>query len=181
GDRFFYMTYFQQVGPPEAELEADVERSLRLVYWSGSAATFAPQPDLPDRLPAAGTGVLEGFTSHLSIPDGLPGWLPAADMAHYVDQFEASGFFGPLGWYRNLDADWELTRERPAPPMPTAFIGGNRDMVIATRWEYVESMRTSLPDFRGVWTIENAGHWTQQEAPDAFNAALREALEAVTS
>ena len=36
----------------------------------------------------------------------------------------------------------------------------------------VERMQTVLPDFRGHTEIADAGHWTQQEAPAAFNAAL---------
>jgi hypothetical protein len=34
-DRFFYQLYFQQLGVAEAELEADVQTSLRkFYYWS---------------------------------------------------------------------------------------------------------------------------------------------------
>ena len=33
------------------------------------------------------------------------------------------------------------------------------------------------PDFRGLQLIEGAGHWVQFEAPEAFDAALRRALE----
>ena len=36
GDRFFYILYFQPVGPAEAELEADVERTMRTVLWAAS-------------------------------------------------------------------------------------------------------------------------------------------------
>jgi len=180
GDRFFYMTYFQDVGPAETELDADVATTMRLVLWGGSADMYAPAPDPADLPPAAGTGFLDAFTSRRSVPDGLPWWLPADDFATYVDQFTASGFFGPVSWYRNLDADWELTKDLPAPSMPTAFIGGDLDMVIAGRPEYVESMNDLLPDFRGTITIERAGHWTQQEQPEAFNDALLGSLDRLT-
>jgi pimeloyl-ACP methyl ester carboxylesterase len=110
------------------------------------------------------------------LPDGLPAWLPAADFSEFVSQFTTSGFFGPISWYRNLDANWELTKDLPAPPMPTAFIGGDHDMVIAHRMEYVESMTMLLPDYRGHVIIPDAGHWTQQEKPDEFNAALIQQL-----
>ena len=33
-------------------------------------------------------------------------------------------------------------------------------------------MQAVLPNYRGFTMIEGAGHWTQQEAPEAFNAAL---------
>ncbi|MEL6891675.1 MAG: alpha/beta hydrolase [Actinomycetota bacterium] len=180
GDRFFYMTYFQTVGPPEAELEADIERTMRLTLWGGSGEMSAPPPDPSELPPAAGTGFLSGFEERRQVPDGVPGWLTSDDLATYVEQFTASGFFGPISWYRNLDADWELTHELPAPPMPTAFIGGELDLVIAHRPEYVESQRELLPDFRGIWTIPGAGHWTQQERPAEFNAALHDALAATT-
>ena len=36
----------------------------------------------------------------------------------------------------------------------------------------IERMQASLPDFRGATVIEGAGHWTQQERPAEFNAAL---------
>jgi pimeloyl-ACP methyl ester carboxylesterase len=40
-------------------------------------------------------------------------------------------------------------------------------------------MAARLPDLRGTVLIDGAGHWTQQEAPEAFNRALLEALAAL--
>jgi pimeloyl-ACP methyl ester carboxylesterase len=37
-------------------------------------------------------------------------------------------------------------------------------------------MASVLPDYRGTIMIEGAGHWTQQERPGEFNAALIELL-----
>jgi len=179
GDRFFYMLYFQEVGPVENELEADIDRSLRTILWGGSGEMARPPTDPPELPPLEGTGLLDAWTGSVRVPDGLPEWLPAADQARYVEQFTASGFFGPISWYRNLDADWELTKDLPAPSMPCAFIGGSRDMVIAHRMEYVDSMHDLLPDFRGTTIIDGPGHWTQQEAPGEFNDALFSSLRAV--
>ena len=172
GDRFFYMLYFQLPELAERELDADVARSLRTIIWGGTGETAAPPLDPSELPPMEGTGLLDTWGGRHPVPEGLPAWLPADDFDRFVSQFTTSGFFGPISWYRNLDADWELTRELPAPPMPTAFIGGDKDMAIAHRMEYVESMQTLLPDFRGVEIIADAGHWTQQEQPEAFNAAL---------
>ncbi len=180
GDRFFYMLYFQLPDLAENELEADVSRSLRTVLWGGSAELFGPATQ-PEDLPAlSDTGMLDTWAGSEPVPEGLPRWLTQADHDRYVEQFSASGFFGPISWYRNLDADWELTRELPAPPMPTAFIGGDKDLVIAHRMEYVTSMETLLPDYRGTEIIADAGHWTQQEQPAEFTAALLRQLDAVT-
>ena len=178
-DRFFYMLYFQTVGPAEDELDADVEHTMRTVMWIASGE-MSPTPDAPGDLPPmAGTGLLDAWALGQDIPDGLPEWLEEADFRRYVEQFTESGFFGPISWYRNLDADWELTKDLPAPAAPSAFIGGSRDMVIAHRMDYVESMATVLPDYRGHWIIDGPGHWTQQEAPTEFNVALLEALSAL--
>ena len=60
GDRFFYILYFQEVGPAEAELEADVAETMRLTLWGGSGEMFGPPPDpLP---PMEGTGFLDVIT-----------------------------------------------------------------------------------------------------------------------
>ncbi len=44
GDRFFYILYFQQVGPAERELEADVERTMRTILWAASGDGFRRRP-----------------------------------------------------------------------------------------------------------------------------------------
>ncbi len=177
GDRFFYILYFQPVGPAEAELGADVERTMRTILWAGSGQAFPDE--LPEPLPAAGHGFLDSMESLGPVPSELPPWLTADDLAAYVDAFEASGFFGPVSWYRNLDANHARVEGLPPPPMPVWFIGGTRDAVIASRPGYVESMEATLPDFRGATMIEGAGHWTQQEAPEEFNRALLAALRAL--
>ena len=55
GDRFFYILYFQPVGPAEAELEADPRDTMAKVLWGGSGEGFRAPSELP---PAEGTGFL---------------------------------------------------------------------------------------------------------------------------
>ncbi|MDQ3468744.1 MAG: alpha/beta hydrolase [Actinomycetota bacterium] len=170
GDNFFYILYFQDVGPAEAELEADVDVTMRAMLWgaSGDGAPGAPAHPLPAR----GTGFLDVIAAAGPVPAELPPWLTAADLETYVDAFERSGFCGPLSWYRNMDANHDVVKELPAPALPTAFIGGTKDLVTAGRPGYVESMTSLLPDHRGSVLLDGVGHWTQQEAPGAFNEAL---------
>jgi pimeloyl-ACP methyl ester carboxylesterase len=54
---------------------------------------------------------------------------------------------------------------------------GDAGSAIAHRMEYVVSMQLPLPDFRGSILVDDAGHWTQQQRPDAFNTALFESLK----
>lgn len=170
GDNFFYILYFQQVGPPEAELEADVEATMRGFLWRASGDGFPTTPPAP--IPAEGNGVLDSLRATGPIPTELPGWLTADDLAIYVAQFEQSGFFGPVSWYRNLDADYERTKDLAFPNIPTGFIAGTKDLVIAGRDGMVESMEAALPDHRRSILLDGIGHWTQQEDPNGFNAAL---------
>jgi pimeloyl-ACP methyl ester carboxylesterase len=174
GDRFFYILYFQAVGPAEKELEADVRETLRQVLWSGSAIG-ADQPSV-DR-PAEGGGFLDG-TAEIAWPAELPAWLTEADLDRYTEAFQASGFFGPLSYYRNLDANYERLKDIPASAvsMPVFFITGDRDVVIRLDPGGIDRMTRTLPDFRGAVVLPGIGHWTQQEAPAAFNEALLEAL-----
>ena len=55
--------------------------------------------------------------------------------------------------------------------MPSFFIGGELDLVLTMDPSGLERMKL-LPDHRGSVLIPGAGHWTQQEAPQAFNDAL---------
>jgi pimeloyl-ACP methyl ester carboxylesterase len=167
GESFFYILYFQDVGPAERELEADVRRTMSLVLWGASGEGFASR----GRRPAAGTG----FLTDAPEPPPLPWpWLAEADLDHYVEAFEASGFFGPLSYYRNLDANYERLRELPASrlTMPSFFIAGEKDPVGRMRHGSIEWMGATLPGFRGGVGLPGVGHWTQQEDPAGFNAAL---------
>jgi pimeloyl-ACP methyl ester carboxylesterase len=175
GDRFFYMLYFQQVGPAERELEADVRHTMSTVLWGASGPGFRrPEGTLP---PMEGTGFLTMMPTAPALPfDGPEGpWLTAADLDVYTDLFTASGFFGPVSYYRNLDANFERVKDLPADrvSMPSWFIGGVADPVLVMDPTGVERMQKQLPDFRGHVLIPGAGHWTQQEAPRQFNDALR--------
>jgi pimeloyl-ACP methyl ester carboxylesterase len=175
GDNFFYILYFQPVGPAEEELEGDVARTMRTLLWAASGDAFPDE--LPDPLPAAGTGFIDSLEVLGPAPTELPAWLVEEDVDTYVAAFGASGFFGPLSWYRNLDANHERTKDLPPPAAPAWFIGGTKDVVIARTPGYVEAMAGLLPDLRGSVMIDGAGHWTQQEAPEAFNRALLAALD----
>ena len=78
-----------------------------------------------------------------------------------------------MSWYRNFDRNYETAKDLSPDvmTMPSYFIGGERDGVIANRGQ-LEAMKDVLPNFKGVTLIPEAGHWTQQETPVEFNEAL---------
>jgi pimeloyl-ACP methyl ester carboxylesterase len=114
-------------------------------------------------------------------PEHLPPWITEADVDVYARAFEASGFFGPLSYYRNLDANWERGRDISTSTiaMPTGFLTGSLDPVRLMMPGAAEAMATTLPDFRGITSIEGAGHWIQQERPQETNEALVEFLSSL--
>jgi pimeloyl-ACP methyl ester carboxylesterase len=101
-------------------------------------------------------------------------WLLEADLDVYAAEFANSGFFGPVSYYRNLDANYQIVKDLGPERlvMPSYFITGELDGVNLMDPTGIERMQTMLPDFRGYTIVPGAGHWVQQESPAAFNAAL---------
>ena len=177
GGNFFYILYFQEVGPAEQELGADPRATMTKVLYAISGEALGDEPrTLQSSLPREGTGFL---TAMQDMPLQRPSWLTEADIDEYTRQFTRSGFFGPVSYYRNLDANWEITKTLPPPPMPSFFIGGDRDPVLGGSTAGIDLMKDTLPDFRGHVLIGGAGHWTQQEAPEEFNQGLLEFLSSL--
>ena len=165
----FYMQYFQTPGVAEAELEQDVEASLRRIYFSGSGdrpghITFGVLPP--------GKGVLAGTVD----PETLPAWLAPEDIAYYAGEFKRSGFRGGLNWYRNLTRSWELLGawRGCAIHQPSMFIAGARDDVLKfpNSRAQIEHYARTLPGLRGCHILDGAGHWIQRERLEEVNRLL---------
>lgn len=168
-DRFFYQLYFQEPGVAERELEADVRRSLRMIYFnlSGDAPeNIWLQPKPKD------ARVLDGLID----PDPLPDWLSEADLDYYTRQFEAGGFGRPLHRYRNQQRDWDLLPELAGARIrpPACFLAGTREVVLSfvPDADLIGNMRELTDDLRVCQLYEGAGHWLQQERPEEVNEAL---------
>ena len=167
--RFFYQAWFQDVGPPEAELEADVRTGLRKFYYAISGD--APDGTWPNDK-VHGDPLLKG----LNDPNPFPAWLTKEDEDYFVAEFEGSGFFGPISRYRNHDRDFEWLQQFKdrAIEQPALFIGGRRDLVLSMfgRTDLMAVMKPALPNLQGADILEGVGHWTQQEAPEEVNKRL---------
>ena len=175
-DRFFYMLYFQQVGPPEAELDADPLRTMAHMLYNASGTGMSSRVRTSEQPPMEGTGLLTQMVEPPPAPYlGPEGpWLSPADLDVYASEFKHSGFFGPVSWYRNLDDNFVHMQAFPPDrvTMPCFFIWGEHDVVRLMDPIGPERMKTQLPDFRGTTEVAGAGHWVQQESPQAFNDAV---------
>ncbi|MEU4315479.1 alpha/beta hydrolase [Nocardia sp. NPDC024068] len=173
GANFFYMLYFQQVGPADAELGSDPATTIRRLL-SGLRAGDAPHEQATmRRLSAPGP---QGFIERLPEPDTAPDWISGDEIDHYITEFTRTGFTGGLNWYRNIDRNWHLLADAPAATIriPTLFVAGTADSALLTTPRHRITEIVTGP-YREVM-IDGAGHWVQQERPSEVNTALLEFL-----
>jgi pimeloyl-ACP methyl ester carboxylesterase len=170
GDSWFYMLYFQEPGVADADLGRDAGETLRRLFCAVSGETPASSLSLLTG-PRDGRGMVERLPEAGALPD----WLSPADLDHYAAVFARTGFTGGLNWYRNFDRNWELTPELAGArvDVPALFVVGTGDPVL--RMAPLDAMRELVTDLRIV-EVPGAGHWVQQERPEAVNAALLEFL-----
>ena len=100
-------------------------------------------------------------------------WLPDADLAVYTEEFSRTGFQGGLNWYRARGlglAEMALMSGRTLD-QPTLFLSGVSDWGTHQSPGALERMREVCTDLE-VELVPGAGHWVQQEQPDATAEAL---------
>ncbi|SDF43593.1 Pimeloyl-ACP methyl ester carboxylesterase [Blastococcus fimeti] len=172
----FYVSYFQQPGRAEAEIEPDVRGWLAGFYAALSADTM-PGPDAPDV-----HGVQPGGALRDRFPaDTLPAWLTPEDLDVYAGEFERTGMTGALNRYRNMDRDWAdlAAFEARSLDQPTLFIGGALDASTVWMGDAIAAFPTTMPKLAGAHIVDGAGHWIQQERPDEVNALLTDWLRSL--
>jgi pimeloyl-ACP methyl ester carboxylesterase len=106
-------------------------------------------------------------------------WLTEAELAVYSAEFGRTGLQGGLQWYRArveppLPRLFQLFAGRKIE-VPACFIAGKSDWGIYQRPGSLEDMRDkACARYLGTHLVEGAGHWVQQEQPEAVVGLLRE-------
>lgn len=106
-------------------------------------------------------------------------WLSEEALAVYTDEFARTGFQGGLLWYRAAtSAPLQQALQCHAGStidVPSCFIAGDSDFGVHMLPGALDAMRREVCT-RWVSSrfIADAGHWVQQEQPNAVNAALLE-------
>jgi pimeloyl-ACP methyl ester carboxylesterase len=169
----FYVSYFQEPGRAEAEVEPDVRGWLAGFYAALSADTMPAQDEPDPHFVARGGRLRDRFPTGV-----LPAWLSEDDLDVYAGEFERTGITGALNRYRNMDRDWEdLTPYRGAPiKQPSLFIGGALDASTTWMSDAIDAYPTTLPGVSGSHLLDGCGHWIQQERPEEVNRLLTDWL-----
>ena len=166
--KFFYQLYIETPGVAEAECEADHAAALRRIYYGASGD--ADRSLFGEKGPDA--GLLDGTID----PEPFPAWMSPDDLAVYVEAFVTSGWVGPFNRYRAQALDAAEIGSLPDPELrqPAAFVAGELDGVrnFVPGMDLFDFAPAFCNDFRGSTIIPGIGHWVQQEAPEATNAAL---------
>jgi epoxide hydrolase A/B len=168
--RFFYMLRFAQPGAIEAEFAVDTRAALKRVFFalSGEAPPHSARPDGPRDSP------------YLPLlpdpPEAELAFLPDDDLDVYASVFAETGLTGAFNRYRACAHDPLADADIVGATVdqPACFIGGELDLVrtMVPGGDAFADPGAGCGDFRGATVLAGVGHWVQQEAPEATNAAL---------
>lgn len=117
-------------------------------------------------------GMAETVAAEMPSPSEVAAnrWLPDDELAVYADEYGRNGFQGGLQWYRwstTTNPDLELFSGRSID-VPSMFIAGASDWGIYQRPGAIEAMAARVcTRFSDTHLINGAGHWVQQEQPEA--------------
>ncbi|SOD71463.1 pimeloyl-ACP methyl ester carboxylesterase [Jatrophihabitans sp. GAS493] len=167
----FYISYFQQPGRAEAEIEPDVRGWLAGIYAGLSADVVTADEMRSIFMVKRGGRLSDRFPAAAGV---RPAWLSAEELDAYTEEFERTGFTGALNRYRNIDRDWEDLADWDGAPItqPSLFIGGELDASSSWLADAIRRYPTTLPGLVSSHILANCGHWIQQEHPEAVNRLL---------
>jgi pimeloyl-ACP methyl ester carboxylesterase len=109
-------------------------------------------------------------------------WLPEDELKIYSSEYDRTGFQGGLQWYRcrttgRYGADLEIYSGRTID-VPSCYIAGRSDWGVYQRPGDFERMQAAAcTKMLGCHLVEGAGHWVQQEQPEATSRLLLQFLD----
>jgi pimeloyl-ACP methyl ester carboxylesterase len=170
----FIRAYFHHKSADWAE-----NKPFRLQDWSAASLAQMPTYYIMDR----DCTMAETVRPHRPSPEQVAAcrWLTEADLAVYAGEYGHTGFQGGLNWYRaryeaDLNGELALYAGRRIE-VPSMFVAGRSDWGIYQAPGAFETMQTEVfPAMTGAHLVEGAGHWVQQEQPEAVLGLLLDHL-----
>ena len=159
-----YVVQFQQPGVAEAELDADVRRTLEFFLRRSRHAPLAFGPGFP---------LLDDLRAYRG--GGGDQLLGPDEFDYLASIFERTGFVGGLNWYRNISRNWELSAALPDRiDQPVLMIMAEHDAILPPA--ATAGMDDLVPRLTR-HLVRGSGHWTQQEQPEEVSAVMAAWLE----
>jgi pimeloyl-ACP methyl ester carboxylesterase len=161
-----YIVAFQQPGIADKALAADVRKTFTMLMRRGGLFNAQEFAKLPANAPERKFELLKMLAAPAESYSGEMFLSPRA-LDFFVDTYTKTGFTGGINWYRNIDRNWELTKDvKYKIDVPCLYVGAANDVVLPP--SSANGMETMVPDLEKQ-TIADCGHWTQQEKPEEFN------------
>ncbi len=159
-------------------------RPVRLAAWRADELAKLPTYYV---MPL-GEGMARTVAPEMPSPSAIANcrWLPDEELRVYSSEYARTGFQGGLQWYRcatadRFNAELSLFAGR-AIDVPACFIAGAADWGIHQKPGALEAMRMiACTRMTGVHLVEGAGHWVQQEQPQATVEHLLEFIRRTSS
>jgi len=163
-----YVVAFQEPGVADQILGGNTRKVFELLMrrhmWDAAEFATLP-PDAPERKFQLLRMIEEAD------PAEQPGelLLTPEEMDFYVDTFSRTGFTGGINWYRNIDRNWQIAKDRGFDyhiDIPCLYVGAEDDVVLPP--SSADGMERLIPDLEKA-VIADCGHWTQQEQPEELD------------
>ena len=159
-------------------------RPFRLQSWTAGELAKLPTYYIME----LDKGMAETVAPHMPTAAEIAAckWLTEAELGVYSSEYARTGFQGGLNWYRvrtsgKFDSEIEVFSGRTID-VPSCFISGKSDWGVYQVPGAVERMQTSAcTRMLGCHLVEGAGHWVQQEQPEAVSRLVLEFLEGARS
>ncbi len=148
---------------------------FELAGWTAEELARMPTYYIMDRNEDMAATVAREMPSQAEIDANR--WLTERELAVYSTEYARTGFQGGLQWYRvrtsgRFNGELELFSGRTVD-VPSTFIAGRSDWGIHQSPGAIDRMRgTACTAMKEIHLLDGAGHWVQQEQPDAVNRLL---------
>jgi pimeloyl-ACP methyl ester carboxylesterase len=109
-------------------------------------------------------------------------WLPDSELRVYTEEYGRTGFQGGLNGYRGSPGDVDLTIfSGRTLDVPSTFMGGKKDWGVYQNPGALDRLEKNVTTkYQGTHLIDGAGHWVQQEQPEALSRLLLDFLKRTT-
>ncbi len=143
--------------------------------WTAAALARLPTYYVMRQDQTMAQTVAPGMPSPVHIADCQ--WLPDDELRVYSAEFSRTGFQGGLQWYRCATSGLQTAELQTFSwrtiDVPTCFIAGASDWGVYQKPGDFEAMqRSACTQLVACHRVPGAGHWVQQEQPQAVLAHL---------